>query len=303
MRKTLFSFVLVGFFIYAGTACAEMTSTNYQIRWDSVTTGGSDSSSSASYGLRDSMSNLSTGDSTSTNYQTTSGYRSGVFDQIITFNLFSQPSSEVRSVTASSGLTFSTNNTSEVVTGDYIALIQDVGENQVGAIGKVVSVTTNSSITVDFWSDNGTPPTIDGVGDAYIELNGTSASFGSLSNTSVSTLLIGMEISSELSNGYSVQVLSDGNLTSGVYTISAVSDGSVTSGSSEYGAISSDTTLSSSTFDTQDSPLTTSFQDIVTQSGILFNDRHFLTLKVAKSDQIGGGTFTQSLSLIASGNF
>ena len=303
MGRILFSFVLVGFFIYAETACAEMTSTNYQIRWDSVTTGGSDSSTSASYGLRDSVGNLATGDSSSTNYQTSSGYRAGVFDQILTFNLFSQATSDFRSVSASSGLTLSTGNTASVETGDFVALIQDFGANQITAVGKVSSVSANTSITVDFWSTNGTSPTIDGVSDVYIELNGTSASFGSLDNGNVSTLIIGMEISSELTNGYSVQVLSNGNLTSGSYTISAVSDGSVTAGSSEYGALSSDITLASSTFDTQDTALTTSFQDIVTQSGIKFNDRNFLTLKASKNDQVGSGTYTQTLSFIASGNF
>src|SRR3989338_11687316 len=39
MKKSIAAFVLVGFFIYTNPVGAEMTSTNYQIRWDSLTEG------------------------------------------------------------------------------------------------------------------------------------------------------------------------------------------------------------------------------------------------------------------------
>jgi len=303
MRTALFAFVLVGVFLYAQTTGAEMTSSNYQIRWDSITTGGSDTSSSASYTLRDSMGNLVPGSSTSTNYGLSDGYRAGVFDQILTFDLFSQASNNPASVTSLSGTTIATATTTGISAGDYIVLMQDIGSSQVSAVGKVTSVASGVSITVDGWSTNGTMPTIDGVNDKYSKLSGTSLGFAELSPGEVSTMVLGMEVNADTPNGYTVQVMADGDLTNGTVSIPGVADGAVTVGSLEYGASSSDTSLASSTFDTQDSAFTTAFQDIVTQSGFKYIDRHFLTLKASRGESLASGTYSQVLTIIASGNF
>ena len=42
MFKQTVTFALVGFFVWASFASAGMTSTNYEIRWDTISTGGSD---------------------------------------------------------------------------------------------------------------------------------------------------------------------------------------------------------------------------------------------------------------------
>ena len=304
MNKFIAAFALVGFFVYTTPALAEMASTNYQIQWDSLSEGGSDTASSENYGIHDSVGSLSIGNSTSESYQTDSGYRAGIFDQVITFDILVQDSSASYAVTGRSGTTVSMTNTSGLSVGSSVAMIQDRGAGQISAIGFIASIAVNSSITVDSWSDNGTTPVIDGSNDYLHTISsGNSVSFGELSVSSVSTAIVGFEVNADLANGYSIQVIADGTLTNGTTSITDVIDGSVTAGSQEYGAISSDTTLASSTFDTQDSALTTSSQDVVTTASRAFNDRHFLTLKASKASLTPSGTYAQTLTIIASGNF
>jgi hypothetical protein len=303
MSKLVAAFVLVGFFIYTNPVTAEMTSTNYQIRWDSLTEGGSDTSNSETYGVHDSVGGNALGGSTSESYQTDSGYRAGIIDQVITFDILLQNSSDYRSVDARIGTTVSLSNTTGLSVGAYIALMQDHGENQVTAVGKIVSISSGVSLTVDSWSDNGTTPTIDGTNDLLYLLNGSAIELGWLRSSDVSTAVIGYEVTADLDNGYSVQLMTSGSLSNGTQSITSVADGSVTVGSEEYGARSSDTSISTSTFDTQDTALTTSFQDIATESSAKYDNRHFLTLKAAVTSAAGSGTYSQSITLIASGNF
>ncbi|MCX6714328.1 MAG: hypothetical protein NTX72_00760 [Candidatus Uhrbacteria bacterium] len=282
---------------------AEMTSTNYQIRWDSLTEGGSDTSVSENYGIHDSVGGAAQGNSTSANYQTDSGYRLGAFDQVITFDPLLEDSSAGVSVTSRSGTTVFTAQTAGLSTGEAVVLVQDHGVAQISAIGKITSISSGVSIVVDSWSDNGTTPTIDGINDFLYPMNSSSITLGELSKTSVVTAVIGYEVTADLDNGYSVQVMADGGLTTGSHTITDVSDGSVTATSEEYGGRSSDTSIATSTFDTQDTAFSTSFQDITTESTAKYKDRHFLTLKAAASDTTPSGNYSQALTIVASGNF
>lgn len=303
MNKLIAAFALVGFFVYSCPVSAEMSSSNYQIRWDSISEGGSDTATSANYGVRDSVGGYAIGDSSSTNYQVGSGYRAGIFDEVITFDVLLQNSSSEKSVTSRSGTTVSLSQTDGFSVGGYVILVQNLGASQVSALGKITSISSGSSMTVDSWSTNGTLPTIDGTNDFIYPLNGSSASLGTISSSAVSTSVIGYEVTADLTNGYSVQVMANGNLLSGSDTIDAVADGTVTAGSEEYGAISSDTSISTSTFDSADTAFTTSFQDITTESSAKYLDRHFLTLKASGSSLTAGGNYTQSITLIVSGNF
>lgn len=303
MTKLVVAFVLVGFFIYSNPALAEMTSTNYQIRWDSLTEGGSDTSSSTNYGIHDSVGGSALGNSTSTNYQMDSGYRAGIFDQVITFDVFTQNSSDSRAVSSRSGTTVAMSQTTGLSAGDYVVLVQDAGASQVSAIGKITSVSSGVSITVDSWSDGGVTPTIDGSNDRLYPLSGSSVALGNLDAGAVSTAVIGYEVTADLTNGYAIQVFADGDLTNGSHAITGVSDGAVTAGSEEYGARSSDGSIATSTFDTQDTAITTSSQDVTTESSPKFDDRHFVTLKAAIATGMTTGSYTQALTLIASGNY
>lgn len=303
MKRIVTTFALVGFFVYSNLASAAMTSTNYEIRWDSLSAGGSDTSSSASYNLRDSLSQITSGGGSSTSYQESTGYRAGVYDQVITFSMFIQNTQETeRIATSLTSTTIATTNTTGIAVGDYILLVQDVTSTFLSAIGKVTSISSGVSVTVDELKNGGTAPVIDGSGDQLFLMGATSLILPTLMPTGVSRIVLGFEVTADIDNGYVVQLKESGNLVSGAYQIGDVSDGEVTLGSSEYGAKSSDTTISSSTFDTVDTAITGSFQDIATESSAKFEDRNFLTLKAATAT-IQSGEYTQSISIIASGNF
>lgn len=301
MRSRIVTFALVGFFILARFAQAAMSSTNFEIRWDTISTGGSDTASSASYSLRDTAEPTVAGSGSSSSYQLAQGYRSGVDDQIITFEVLTQATASARAATALSGTTV-TASTSGISVDSLIAVVQNVGASQVAAIGKVASLGAGT-ITVDAWKNGGTAPTIDGTNDYVYPLTSTSVGFGELSVSSVSTAIVAFEVTAVNDSGYSVQVFDDGNLRATGYDIDDVLDGSVTAGSEEYGARSSDTTLSNSTFDTADAALSTTYQDVATESLASFESRNFLTLKAAMSSSSGSVSYSQVLSLIVSANY
>ncbi|HBK33559.1 TPA: hypothetical protein DEP34_03830 [Candidatus Uhrbacteria bacterium] len=292
--------VFVGVFIYLQSVSAQMTSTNYQILWDSVNSGGLDISSSTNYQLRDTIGQGTQGRSLSTTYIQDAGYRSGIYDQVLSLNILGQNDASSRAASSLSSLTITIDPTGLSV-GDYIVLIQDRGVSQVSGIGKIVSL-SGSTVTLDRLSTNGTTPVIDGTNDYVYELTGTSISLGTITTSAVQTSLIGFDTTADLSGGYTLQIKEDGELRSGSYTIDDVSDGTVSAASEEYGARSSDTSLST-TFDTQDTAITSAFQEIVSSSIQKFDDRHFLTLKASAGSSSYSGSYSQTLSVILSGNF
>lgn len=292
---------IVGFLIVGRTALAGMSSANFEIRFDSIGPGGSDTSSSASYELRDTIGNMSPGISEGTNYQVSSGYRSGIFDQVIVFDVFGQQNSSERVATASAGNVIST-DTGGLSVGDFIALVQDRGASQISAIGQIVSIGVGS-ITVDELKDGGVAPVIDGTNDYVYRLVGITGNFGTLETTSVSTSIIGMNVSADVDSGYSVQVFDDGDLRDGTNAINDVVDGTVTAGSEEYGGRSSDTTLSGSTFDTADTAFLVTAQDVADVSDAVFESRNFVTLKASKTGSTPNGSYAHQLSFVVSGNY
>ena len=297
----IYTFAFVGVFVWASFAQAQMSSTNYEIRWDTISTGGSDSATSTSYDLRDTMEIGVSGTGTSTSYQLDQGYRTGVFDQVITFSVFAQDVSSVLAATALSGTTV-TSDTTGISVNDYIVVIQDLGTSNIAAIGKVSSIGAGT-ITVDEFKNGGTTPTVDGTNDYVYLLSGAAIAFGDFSSSSIASAVIGWEVTVDNENGYVVQVVEDGDLRSGSDDINDVTDGTVTNGSEEYGARSSDTTIAGSTFDTADTGITTSFQNIATESTFAFESRNFLTLKTSISSSSNAGSYAHSVSVIASGNF
>lgn len=300
MSKFIALSVFVGVFMYLQAVSAQMTSTNYQILWDSVNTGGLDVSSSSTYQLRDSLGQTADGRSSSTSYVQDAGYRSGVYDQVLSLSILPQSNASVRSASALSGLVVTTDPTGLSV-GDYVVVIQDRGASQVSGMGKITAV-GGSTITLDRLSTGGTTPVIDGTSDYVYKLTGSSISLGTITNSAVQTAIIGFDTTADLSSGYTLQIKEDGALRSGAYDIDDVADGTVTAASEEYGARSSDTSLST-TFDTQDAGMSSSFQEIVSSSSKTFYDRHFVTLKASASGSSYSGSYSQTLSVILSGNF
>ena len=301
MRISIFSIIIISVLVSAFIARANMASTNFEIQWDSVGVTGADTSESTNYKMRDTSGNSSIGRSSSTNYQVSSGYRAGIFDQIITFDVFAQNNSSERAVTNLSGNVISCSVTSLTV-GDFIALVQDKGQFQVSAIGKIKSIGIGT-ITIDELKNGGIAPVIDGTNDYLYLLSGYGLSLGDIKTSEISTGIIGFNVNADLKNGYVVQVSEDGDLRNGALTIDSVSDGSVSTGSEEYGARSSDSSLLGSTFDTQDSAFTTDLQNIASQSQKVFSSRNFLTLKASIAGITENASYGHLLTFIISGNY
>ncbi|HBP00506.1 MAG: hypothetical protein UU48_C0003G0064 [Candidatus Uhrbacteria bacterium GW2011_GWF2_41_16] len=280
---------------------AEMSSSNFQIKWDTISQGGSENASSASYRLYDTVGNIGAGSSSGSTFNLQAGYRAGVFDQTILFNVLSQVTSSERAAMNLVGNIITT-DPSGLIVGNLVALIQDKGQTQVAAVGQITSIGVGT-VTIDEFADGGTLPTIDGTNDVVYLLEGETLDFQELTDTEVKTAIIGMEVSTDVVGGYTVQVFDDGNLRIGTEEISDVLDGSVTVGQTEYGGRSSDTTISDSTFDTQDTGFTTDFQTVVEKNEASFSDRHFMTLKASISSAVENGTYSHALSFIISGNF
>lgn len=302
MRTIAPIIVIAALFVGVFPVSAQMSSAGYEIRWDTVGGGGDDVSSSASYLLRDSIGGMAPGQGSGASYELRAGYRQGLFDQVIDFAFFAQDNSVAVGVISVVGTEISCDNVTGLSVGDMVALIQDHGASQVTAIGMITAI-SGLNVTVDELKDAGTAPIIDGDDDALVLLSGTNLSLGSLSESSVRTAILGWDVHAEVDGGYSVQIVSDGDLRDGVEIIDPVSDGSVTPGFEEYGARSSDTSLVGSTFDTQDSAFTTMFQPVASASGFVYADRNFLTAKGSIDSLTADGSYAQSLNLIVSGNY
>lgn len=301
MRFLLLSLIIVTSLFLADSVLAQMSSANFEIRWDTLGIGGSDTSSSASYQMRDTLGNTGIGGSSSTNYDLRAGYRQGIFDQVISFDLFTQSTSGVNA-TALVGTTVTVSSTSGMSVGDIVAVIEDVGVGQQAGIGKILNIAGND-LTLDEIETGGPALVIDGANDSVYRMNQSSINFGTVDETTLYQRLLGWEVTIDVPNGYSVFVIEDQDLTSGADTIADVADGSVDAGSEEYGGISSDATLAGSTFDTQDTAFTGAFQEVDTEAASSFASKDFLTVKTAIAAGTTEGNYSHTLSLIASGNF
>ena len=259
MRKAIAVFIIPAFvFLFAGRVFA-MSSESYAVPWDTVNSGGEDTSSSTNYGLRDSIGGQATGLGSSTNFSVHSGYRVGDRDvPYIQFSLFTQDS-----VTVSTYTTFNFAGNFVVVStpslfhvGDMIQAVENVGVNQKMAIGKIVFI-RGSSLYVDRW--DGSTGLMDispsGQSDVFRLQTGTSIDFGTLQGAVFATELTGTRISTSAPNGYTVYMKADGGLRSTVHEIHDVTDGQVTPGVEEYGWRVSGSAVATST--SIDYPFTT----------------------------------------------
>lgn len=300
--RTAFPLILCAFvsLLLAQAADAQMSSANYRIDWDTISVGGDSSSSSSSYILRDTVGGTAEGNSSSTSYSFDAGYRGGVYDRVVDFRIFMQDRSSQVGASAISGSTVTVTSTSGFSVLDMVAIVQDEGASQSAAIGKISSI-SGSDLVIDALT--GDSLTIDGSNDVVYRLDGTSVSFGTLSTSAVSTALIAWEATGDVDDGFAVYIVEDTDITDTFETIPDVVDGAVTAGSSEYGARSSDATIASSTFDTQDTAITSTPAVIATQTSTSFNSRDFLTLKVAIGSNQAGGNYSQTLTVLYVGDY
>lgn len=296
MKARIVGIVLVLGLSIASTVYAEMSSTNYIIRSDSLTTGGDNTSSSSSYILRDSVVQTAAGNSSSASYNLQSGFRPEVFDQIVTLDIGVQEQSWYVSASSLSGTSITVDSTSGFSVGDLVILVQDTTSTHLAAVGKITAIASNV-ITVDQLISSSSQ-TINGSDDILYRANGTSLNFQTISTSALIHRVIAWEVNSDIQNGFNVYVSEDGNLRNDTNDLDDVSDGTVSAGSEEYGARSSDTTLANSTFDSEDSPVTTTPQQVASVSGAAFDSKGLLDLKVAASALSMSGSYTNQIYVI-----
>lgn len=292
----------ISFGLQPDSVLATMSSTNYQIQWDEMSSGGG-SSSSSSYSVRDSTSGSMAGSrATSTNYGIDQGFRAGLYDPVVDFTPYVQDRATQVAATAFSSNTVTVTTAAGFSVGDWMVIIQNEGASQIAAMGQITGI-LGADITIRS-SYSGTTPTIDGSNDmAYRMSQVATSTLGTLATSAVTTQIIGWVASADVTQGFGVYVFSDGELRAGSDTLLGVVDGAVTAGSSEYGARSSDATLASSTFDTQDTAFSTTPALVGSTSTSSFTNSGFLTLKAAISSSQTGGSYVQTLTTIFVGDY
>lgn len=302
-QKSFFSLLLAGVLIaHSSNVFAAMSSTNYQINWDELSSGGG-VGSSASYQIRDSAGGSGEGTrSSSTSYGIDQGFRAGIYDPVVDFVPYVQDRSTQVGATAFASNIVAVTSALGFAVGDWIAIIQNEGVSQVSAMAHITNI-SGSNITVHS-SYSGSTPSINGSGDYVYRMSSTaSPSLGTLSTSLVSTSMIGWVSTADVTQGFSMYMFSNGDLTDGVESIPAVSDGAVTAGISEYGGRSSDSTLATSTFDTQDTAFTTDPALVGSISSNATQSSGFVTLKTAISTLQVAGSYTQTLTAIFVGDY
>lgn len=295
MKQLLVGIILILGLSRFGTVSAEMSSTNYRIRADSISAGGDNTSSSASYILRDSVGQNAQGIGTSSSYRLDAGFRGVVFDQVVALSIGVEESGAYTTVSSRSGTSIVVASAGSFSVGDLVVLVEDDSTTHNAGAGEIMSI-SGTTIVVDQIASSSTV-TIDGTDDRLYRANGSSIAFGNISSSSIFHSDIVWRATADTPNGFSVYVREDGDLRSGLNSIADVSDGTVTTGAGEYGARSSDTTLSESTFDTQDTAITSELTQVGSVSGTAFASKGLLDLKVSPLLGATQTTYAQQLSL------
>jgi len=217
-----------------------MSSSNYQIKWDSINAGGTDHSGSANYRLHDTLGQFGPGHSSSSSYGMDAGYRQRDEPKRLTFTVRSQDNSTRVSYTAfdSASFTVTVSSVAGYSVGDYIAVVEDVGPSQDVAVGQITEINV-LVITVDKWSgDQASIAAGPAGGDDYVfNLNTNSMNLGTLTSQNVSVAVAMTEIDTNAEDGYSITVVEDHGLQlgDGPQVIDDVADNTVTAGDEEYG--------------------------------------------------------------------
>lgn len=123
--RILFKLIILSTLSVCSFAFAEVrTSTNYQIDNDTISSGGSENSSSASYSIADTLGGFAVGTSTSANYRNDAGYRAAVADSFITITAPSDITLTALSATQNSAVGSSTWTIETGDTGGYTLTIK-----------------------------------------------------------------------------------------------------------------------------------------------------------------------------------
>lgn len=283
-----------------------MTSTNFQLLWDSLNIGGEDTSTSTSYQLRDTLGEHGSGTGTSENYSLRAGYRVGdTQDPFLTFSVGTQENGTEVAWTAYSnaGKTVTVASAADFTVGDFIGVVENKGLSQLIAIGKVTDI-TGTVITVDSWA--GEPSSVSaspsGSDDFVYRMSGSTAVPGLQSSSVGKTSLTRTNVVTSAMSGYSVKVQTDGDfrVSPSVFFIN-VSDGEVTVGSEEYGGEVVGSLAVGTGGDFAFS--STSTRTIQESSTFASNDRVGLIYKLSIGSGSPSGNYQQFVLYTATANF
>jgi len=280
-----------------------MSSTNYIINWDSINTGGTDYSSSTNYYMLDTIGELATGRSTSTNFTMAAGYRQGITDpQILQFSISSENESTKVSYTAfnNGGLQVTVSNAAGFSVGQYIGVVENEGASQYLAVGKITNI-GGLVITVDQWDgDNGVMSAGPVGGDDWVyRMDSHQINLGVLTPSAVLTGIARTHIKTNAENGFTVSVSEDGNLRIGTWDIDDVTDGTVSAGSEEYGI----ETVGVHSSGTNDFSIIPTGKSIQVHNDPVARDRIGIIFKAAIGGSITGGQYKHTVSFYATPNF
>ena len=305
IRVYLGIFMLIVFSVTNGVSAA-MSSTNYQINFDAISSGGTDFSSSSNYQLNDTVGEQGTGYGTSSNFRLHAGYRQRDKETpspTLEFILGAQENDTQTAYTALSiaGKTVTVSDTTYFATGTRIGVVENQGLNQNFIVGKIIAV-NGLILTVDKWEGmtgaiSGSPT---GADDFVYRTEGHTVALGTL-DTLGSAGIVQTEVSTNAANGYTLQIRADGNLRiDATHSIDNVADDSVTAGSNEYGAR---VYGSNATGTGLDFPVTTSYRDIQKSTTTAVADRVGMLYKASIDYSVSAGNYQQSVQYLLTANF
>lgn len=215
-----------------------MSSASYEINWDTISSGGDDFGSSASYQLNDTIGGVANGGGSSASYSLHAGYRYPDMDNTVGFSVGAAASSpspawtvfnNVNQVTVSSVTGFSV--------GDLIAVVENRGLSQQVAVGRITNI-AGLVVTVDAFDGDqaGMSAVAAGGNDFVYLLTASSVGLGTISQSTAGTGVVGVSVFSTAPNGYAVYLTQNHAIrNAGLVSLASVADSAVTIGSEEYG--------------------------------------------------------------------
>lgn len=297
--------LLIALFVLIPTAGFAMTSTNYQILWDSVNSGGTDVSTSTNYTIRDTIGEHATGFSESENYRISAGYRVGDTQlPFIALNLGTQENTTQVAWTAFSNAakTVTVSSAASYSVGEYVGVVENEGFSQLIAVGKITDI-TGTTITVDDWE--GEPASLSstpsGSDDYVYRMRGSAAELSTIIPGLERTSMTVTDVVINADSGYTMSIQGANDLLSGSTRITAVSDGTISLNDEEYGT---EIVGTLSVGGGSDLSIPTSTQRTIQSSSTYGdNDRVGVIYKLSVSPQTPSGSYTQTVIYRLTGSF
>lgn len=283
-----------------------MSSSNYQINWDSVNTGGDDVAASTNYTLHDTIGGVAIGNSTSELYSLQAGYRvAEASTDALSLSVGAQETATQVTYSDFQALagTVTVSSAGYLSVGDYVSVVEHEGFSQLIAIGRVASISSNV-VTVDSWSGDQAAMSVTPSGSTNFvyRMNGASLAFGTVTAGSEHVATAALLAVSTAANGYSVYIQGDGGLRASSAAISPVLDGAVSVGSEEYGV----SVTGTHAFGAGQDVAVTSTQRVIQESSTLsaaIGDRLGMVFKLSTTAATTPGSYTQTVYYTLTANY